>query len=119
MSLTITTPTGSRTINQARVTQDDESRSLRREIEGGKLIVYGDGLQAARPLVVQVELQENTNAATGALAQGVIDDAKIATSITTPRGTRGCDGILSHSLSSDGPRVTLTLEFAPTRGDYS
>jgi len=119
MSLTITTPSGSRTINQARVTQDDESRSLRGEVEGDKLIVYGDGLQAARPLVVQVELQEDTNAATGALAQGVIDDAKVATSITTPRGSRGCDGILSHSLSSEGPRVVLTLEFLPAGGEYA
>ena len=117
--ITITTPTGSRTINQARVTQDDESRSLRGEVEGDKLIVYGDGLQAARPLVVQVELQEESNAATGVLAQGVIDDAKVATSITTPRGSRGCDGILSHSLSSEGPRVVLTLEFLPTGGEYA
>ena len=117
--ITITTPTGSRTINQARVTQDDESRSLRGEVEGDRLIVYGDGLQAARPLVVQVELQEDSNAATGALAQAVIEDAKVATSITTPRGTRGCDGILSHALSSDGPRVTLTLEFLPSGGAYS
>lgn len=114
--ITITTPSGSRTINQARVTQDDESRDLRGEVEGDRLIVYGDGGQTPAPLVVEVELQEATNALTGGLAQNVIDEAKVATSVTTARGVRGVDGILSHSLSSDGQLVRLTLEFAPTGG---
>jgi len=117
--ITITTPAGSRTINQARVTQDDASRDLRGEVEGDRLIVYGDGGQSPSPLVVQLELQESSNALSGALAQAVIDDAKAATSVTTARGVRGVDGILAHSLSSDGVLLRLTLEFAPTGGGYA
>lgn len=119
MSLTITTPSGSRVIDQFAVVSDDESRQIRAEREDDRLLLYGDALQVAAPLVVEVYVQGGTNGKTGGEVQRIIDDAKVATSITTPRGTRAVLALMSHSLSTEGRLAVLRLEFAPSGGGYS
>ena len=118
MSFTITTPSGSRTLPFFAVTSDDQSRQLRIEREDGRRILFGDGLQKVAPLNVDVYVQGATNAETGGEAQRIIDDAKIATSVTTPRGTRQVLDLISHELTTEGRMLIVSLSFAPARGVY-
>jgi len=126
MSLTITTPDGSRLVRQARVRQDrqnrarsfEQQRTFDSELEDAKVVVLGDGGVEPSPLVVDVYVQEGQNNITGATVQQLINEAKNATSVTTVRGTRLVDGILSHTLTNDGRMLTLSLAFNPTKGSY-
>lgn len=119
MSVTITTSSGSRTINQARVVTDRADLQYSILVDEGKQVLVGDGGIIPSGLVIELYLQEDTIEATGGLAQTIIDEAKVATSVTTPRGDRAVDGILSHALSSDGVMVVLRLVFAPSGGVYT
>lgn len=119
MSVTITTASGSRTVQQARVVDDKADLANRILVDEGKQVLVGDGLIEPSPLVVELFVQEDSIEETGGLAQTIIDESKVATSVTTARGVRAVDGVLSHSLASDGLLLRLRLEFAPTGGVYS
>jgi len=85
----------------------------------GKQILVGDGLVEPDALTVEFGVQEGSIEATAALAQTIIDECKVASVVSTPRGGRGVDGVLSHSLVSEGVMVRLRVEFAPTGGVYT
>ena len=119
MSVTVTTSAGSRTLDFARVVEDRQDRQYGIRVDQGKSILVGDGGVVPSALVVEFDFAEGTNEDTGGLAQNVIDECKVATVVATARGDRAVDGIMSHTLTSSGPVVTLRVEFAPTGGAYT
>lgn len=120
MSVTITHSGGSRQVDAYRVISDPAEFELRGESNrAGKLVTRGDSGQRPVPLEVEIDVQEASFAASMQLASIIRDEAKQATSITLPRGTRTVTGILEHAITSNGPSVSLRLHFKPTGGGYS
>lgn len=121
MSVTITGPSGSRSVDAFRVRRDESPRELQGQRAKGstRVVAYGDKGKRPTPLVIEVEVQESSLSATATEAAAILSDAEDATSVETPRGTRSVNGLLWTEQSRQGPAEVLTLAFAPTGGDYS
>lgn len=119
MSLRINHPTGTRTVDPYRVLSDPHENELTGETNrAGKLVTRGDRGRRPAPLEILMDLQETTLAASVALADTILAEARTATSVETHHGIRLVSGILEHALAARGPAVRLTLYFNPaSKGD--
>lgn len=121
MSLTITTATGSVSVDAFRVVQDEISYERRAEKAKGTNVhvVRGDLGKRPAPLVIECEVQEADLDTTMSDIRDILEAARVATSVTTPRGSRAVDGIVWSELRHSRQAVVATLAFAPTGGSYS
>lgn len=120
MALSITTASTVVTVDAFRVQQETLQYELRGELARGAtaFVTYGDRGKRPTPLVIECEVQKETVASTMSDISDILDAAKDAVRVTTPRGDRDVRGVVWHELRHDMRSVVLTLAFAPGNASY-
>lgn len=118
-SVTITTPTDARVVQGFQVGSDVTDAAFTAVLSAvGTLSLEGDELDNPMPLKVKVWSDGATFTERALDVHQVVALAREATTVTTPRGTRTVDGLLSWRIEGQDSSVVVTLEFAAL-GGYS